>query len=76
LDIPVEEPQVLVYRVTNETKPEGVGGLCGAESADYVVVWEPAAPGAASMRMLGTHGGAPGAGGARGCPMLDYGRGG
>jgi hypothetical protein len=76
LDIPVEEPQVLVYRVTNETKPEGVGGLCGAESADFVVVWEPAAPGAASMRMLGTHGGAPGAGGARACPMLDYGRGG
>jgi hypothetical protein len=76
LDIPVEEPQVLVYRVTNETKPEGVGGLCGAESADYVVVWEPAAPGAASMRMLGTRGGAPGAGGARACPMLDYGRGG
>ena len=37
LDIPVEEPQVLVYRVTNETKPEGVGGLCGAERADYVV---------------------------------------
>ena len=76
LDIPVEEPQVLVYRVTNETKPDGVGGLCGAEGADYVVVWEPSAPGAASMRMLGTRGGAPGAGGARACPMLDYGRGG
>lgn len=76
LDIPVDEPQVLVYRVTNETKPEGVGGLCGAESAAYVVVWEPSAPGAASLRILGTQGGAPGAGGARACPMLDYGRGG
>jgi hypothetical protein len=76
LDIPVEEPQVLVYRVTNETKPEGVGGLCGADAAAYVVVWEPSMPGASSMRILGTRGGAPGAAGARACPMLDYGRGG
>ncbi len=76
LNIPVEEPQVLVYRVTNETKPEGVGGLCGAEAADYVVVWEPSAPGAASMRIIATRGGPPGAGGARACSMLDYGRGG
>ena len=75
LNIPVEEPQVLVYRVTNETMPEGVGGLCGAERAEYVVVWEPSAPGASSMRLLGTRGGAPGAGGARACPMLDYARG-
>lgn len=76
LNMPVEEPQVLVYRVSDETKPEGVGGLCGAESADYVVVWEPAAPGASSMRLLGVRGGAPGAGSARACPMLDYTRGG
>jgi hypothetical protein len=76
LDMPVDEPQVLVYRVTNETKPEGVGGLCGGEAAAYVVVWEPSAPGASSMRLLGTRGGAPGAASARACPMLDYGRGG
>ncbi len=75
LDIPVEAPRVLVYRVTNETKPEGVGGLCGGEPAAYVVVWEPSAPGSTAMRLLGTHGGAPGAGGARSCPMLDYIRG-
>lgn len=75
LDIPVEEPQVLVYRVTSETKPEGVNGLCGGESADYVVVWEPTTPGSASMKLIGTMGGAPGAGGARPCPMLDYRRG-
>jgi hypothetical protein len=75
LDIPVEEPQVLVYRVTSEEKPEGVGGLCGGEAADYVVLWEPSAPGSASMRLLGTRGGAPGAASARACPMLDYTRG-
>jgi hypothetical protein len=73
LDIPVEEPQVLVYRVTSEEKPEGVGGLCGADAADYVVVWEPSAPGSSSMRVIALRGGAPGAAGARACPMLDYG---
>lgn len=75
LDLPVEEPQVLVYRVTNETKPEGVGGLCGGERADYVILWEPSAPGSASMRLLATRGGAPGAANARACPMLDFTRG-
>lgn len=75
LDIPVEEPQVLVYRVTNTTKPEGVQGLCGADDAEYIVLWEPSAPGASSMRVLGTRGGAPGAASARPCPMLDYSRG-
>jgi hypothetical protein len=75
LDMPVEEPQVLVYRVTDETKPEGVGGLCGGERAGYVVVWEPSSPASSSMRLLGVRGGAPGAGVARACPMLDYGRG-
>lgn len=72
LNIPVEEPQTLVYRVTNETKPEGGRGLCGAESATYVVVWEPSAPGDAGMKVLGILGGAPGAGDSRPCPMLEY----
>lgn len=72
LSIPVEEPQVLVYRVSSEEKPAGVGGLCGADRADYVVVWEPSAPGSSSMRLIALHGGAPGAAGARACPMLDY----
>lgn len=76
MNIPVEEPQVLVYRVTQTTKPEGVQGLCGAADADYVVLWEPSAPGSTSIRVLGSRGGAPGAGGARACPMLDYTRGG
>lgn len=76
LGLPVEEPQVLVYRVTNETHPEGVQGLCGGEAnAAYVVVWEPSTPGSASMKLLGTTGGAPGAGAARACPMLEYRRG-
>jgi hypothetical protein len=76
LDIPVEEPQVIVYRVTNTTKPEGVQGLCGAQDAEYVVLWEPTAPGSSSTRLLGARGGAPGAAGAQACPMLDYTRGG
>lgn len=72
LNIPVEEPTVLVYRVTNEAKPEGRGGLCGADAAAYVVVWEPSAPGETSMKVLGVMGGAPGAGDSRPCPMLEY----
>jgi hypothetical protein len=75
LAIPVEEPQVLVYRVTDVTKPEGVEGLCGDAETAFVVLWEPSAPGAAAMKLMGTTGGAPGAASARACPMLDYRRG-
>lgn len=75
LSIPVEEPQVLVYRVTNETKPDGGRGICGADTAAYVVVWEPTTPGDSAMKLLGVLGGAPGAGNARACPMLEYARG-
>lgn len=75
LALPVEEPQVLVYRVTNEAKPEGQGGLCGADAADFVVLWEPGGPGEAVMKVLGVTGGQPGAAGARACPMLEYRRG-
>lgn len=71
LNIPVEEPQVLVYRVSNETKPSGQG-ICGADSADHVVVWEPSGPGGSAMKVLGVVGGAPGAAGARPCAMLEY----
>lgn len=72
LNIAVEEPRTLVYRVTREAKPEGGGGLCGADSADHVVVWEPSGPGDPLMKVLGVTGGAPGAAGARPCPMLEY----
>jgi len=76
LDLPVEEPRTLVYRVTREAKPEGAGqGLCGAESAAYLIVWEPAEPGSASLKLLGVMGEAPGAAGSRACPMLEYRRG-
>lgn len=75
LNIPVEEPQVLVYRVVSEEHPEGVQGLCGTTATEYVVVWEPATPGEASMKLLGATGGAPGAAAARACPMLEYRRG-
>jgi len=73
LDIAVEEPRTLVYRVTREAKPEGAAqGICGAESPSYVVVWEPAAPGDASLKLLGVMGEAPGSAGSRACPMLEY----
>jgi len=71
LNIPVEEPQVLVYRVTNETRPSGQG-ICGADNAATVVVWEPTGPGEPVLKVLGVIGGAPGAGGARPCPLLEY----
>lgn len=71
LNIPVEEPQVLVYRVTGETKPSGQG-VCGADSAGHVVIWEPTSPGEVTMKVLGIVGGAPGAGDSRPCTMLEY----
>lgn len=68
LDIPVEEPQVLVYRVTSASG----GSLCGDGAASHVVVWEPAAPGDPSLKIIGIAGGAPGDAEARACPMLEY----
>jgi len=72
LNIPVEEPQVLVYRITNETRAEGGGGLCGQEAAAFIVLWEPAGVGEPVMKLLGLTGGQPGAANARGCAMLEY----
>jgi len=72
LGIAVEEPQVLVYRVTEETKAANGRGVCVAETPDFVVVWEPAGPGDPTMKVLGVIGGAPGAAGSRPCPMLEY----
>lgn len=72
LELPVEEPQVLVYRVESETKPESGQGLCGEVDAAFVVVWEPSGPGEAVLKVMGASGGAPGAAGARACPMLSY----
>lgn len=69
LDIPVEEPQVLVYRVNEAT---GSPGLCRDAAPTYVVIWEPSAPGEAVMKILGATGGAPGAGDSRACQMLEY----
>ena len=75
LNIPVEEPQVLVYRVVSETKPEGGGGVCGADAPAFLVVWEPAGPGEPVMKLLGVTGGQPGAANSRACTMLEYRRG-
>ena len=72
LDLPVEEPQTLVYRVTSETKSQSGRGLCGTDTTAYVIVWEPSTPGESTMKILGLTGGAPGAAGARACPMLEY----
>lgn len=71
LDIAVEEPRVIVYRVTGETRVRG-RGLCGADAPAYVVVWEPAGPGLPAMKLMGVAGEAPGAAGARACAMLEY----
>lgn len=75
LAIPVEAPQTLVYRVSRETKTQDGRGLCGADNAAFVVVWEPPGPGDPVMKLLGISGGAPGAANARACPMLEYRRG-
>jgi hypothetical protein len=72
LNLPVEEPQTLVYRVTSETKPSTGQGLCGADAPAFVVVWEPSGPGEPVMKIMGVIGAAPGAAGARACPMLEY----
>lgn len=69
LGLAVEEPQVLVYRVTEAA---GSPGLCSGGTPTFVVVWEPSAPGDASIKILGITGGAPGAGDSRACPMLEY----
>lgn len=72
LSLSVDEPQVLVYRVARETKPQGGRGLCGEGETAFLVVWEPAGAGAAAMKVLGLTGGAPGAADARSCAMLEY----
>ena len=69
LAIPVEEPQVLVYRVTQAA---GSPGLCSGGTPTHVVVWEPSAPGDGAIKLIGVTGGAPGAGEARACQMLEY----
>ena len=72
LAIPVEESRVMVYRVTSETKPESGHGLCGTDTAAYVVIWEPAAQGEPVLKALGVMAAAPGAAGARQCQLLEY----
>ena len=72
LELPVEAPQVLVYRVTQENRPEGGGGLCGGDNTAFVVLWEPSGPGDPVMKLLGVRDAAPGSAGARACTMLEY----
>jgi hypothetical protein len=72
LDIPVDEPQELVYRVTSETKPDNGQGVCGAGAPTAVGVWEPACPGEPVLKVLCLTGGQPGAADARPCAMLAY----
>lgn len=74
LSLPVDEPQTLLYRVDSETRPAGIGALCGAEQATHVLVWEPSNPGENGLKLIGFTGGAPGAADARACPMLEYAR--
>ncbi len=72
MSLPVEEPQTLVYRVAQQTKPGNGQGVCGADDPAFVVVWEPSGPGEETLKLMGVVGGAPGAAGARACPMLEY----
>lgn len=72
LDLPVEEPQTLVYRISSETRPAGVSGLCGGDRAAFVIVWEPSTPGESRLKVLGFTGGQPGAADTRACTMLEY----
>ncbi len=69
LGLAVEEPQVLVYRVSDAA---GSPGLCTEGTPAYVVVWEPTTPGDVSMKILGVTGGAPGAVDSRACQLLEY----
>lgn len=71
LALPVEEPQVLVYRVTNETKQNNAG-LCGADPTAFVVVWDPETLGVSGYKVLGVMGAQPGDAAARACTMLEY----
>lgn len=68
----VEESQVLVYRVLQETRSSSGQGLCGTDAPSHVVVWEPTTPSESLLKVLGVSGGAPGAGAAHACAMLDY----
>jgi hypothetical protein len=72
LGLPVEAAQTLVYRIVSETKPESGRGLCGTDTAAFVVMWEPEGPGETTLKLLGVIGGAPGSAGARPCPLLEY----
>jgi hypothetical protein len=73
LGLPVEEPQVLVYRVAQEGKGRGGRGICDSNAAAFVLVWEPSGPGDA-LKVLPLSGGAPGAAQSRACPLLEYAR--
>jgi len=70
--LPVEESQVLVYKVTSETKPESGAGICGQQTPAYVVVWEPQAQGEPVLKAMGVLNAAPGASGAQPCSLLEY----
>jgi len=72
MSLPVETAQVVVYKVTSETKPDNGQGICGANAPAYVIVWEPDTPGDASLKLMGVANAAPGAAGAHACPMLQY----
>ncbi|MES1202052.1 MAG: hypothetical protein ABUS57_11465 [Pseudomonadota bacterium] len=74
MSLPVDAAQVVVYKVSSETKPESGQGLCGADSPAYLLVWEPDTPGDSSLKLMGVTGAAPGAAGSHACPALEYGR--
>ncbi|MBL8548638.1 MAG: hypothetical protein JNJ73_01535 [Hyphomonadaceae bacterium] len=72
MDLPVEASRVLVYRVVEETAPEGGQRFCGARPTSRVLVWEPEGPVQEELRLLTLSGDPPGQAGAQLCMALAY----
>jgi hypothetical protein len=74
LALPVDVSQTLIYRVVRETKTANGQGLCGADDAAFLVVWEAPETEAPALKFLGLATAAPGEPGAHACAMLEYSR--
>jgi hypothetical protein len=74
LALPVDVSQTLVYRVVRETKTAGGQGLCGADDAAFLIVWESPDTAEPVLKLLGLAEAAPGEPRAHACAMLEYSR--
>lgn len=71
MDLPLDATPLL-YQVTSEALAGEAVGLCGAQSATHLALWEDVASPEGRMKVLITAGGAPGAAGASLCQVLAY----